>query len=131
VERRVKAHLSISVLAYHFVHVLRDCGQTRCASRYVRAAMPSCRRMQAYAGAPALQCAQVPLRQCSDPTTLGGWLAACDSRDQAVWMAHQRSGMTLTAIAAELGLSVGRVSQLVARARAVGSGAGEGYKLKT
>ena len=48
-------------------------------------------------------------------------------------MAHQRSGMTLTAIAAELGLSVGRVSQLVARARRVGSGAdaGEGYKLKT
>jgi len=88
-------------------------------------------RMQAQAGALALQCAQVPLRQCSDPTTLGGWLAACDSRDQAVWMAHQRSGMTLTAIAAELGLSVGRVSQLVARARGVGSGAGEGYKLKT
>ena len=48
-------------------------------------------------------------------------------------MAHQRSGMTLTAIAAELGLSVGRVSQLVARARGAGSGAGEGegYKSKT
>jgi DNA-directed RNA polymerase specialized sigma24 family protein len=88
-------------------------------------------RMQAHAGAPALQCAQVPLRQRADPTSLVGWLAACDSRDQAVWMAHQRSGMTLTAIAAELGLSVGRVSQLVARARGAGSGEGEGYKLKT
>ena len=75
-------------------------------------------RMQAQAGAPALYCAEVPRRQRSDPTTLSRWLAACDSRDEAVWMAHRRSGMTLTAIAAELGLSIGRVSQLVARARA-------------
>jgi len=64
-------------------------------------------RMQAQAAAPALQCAQMPLRQRADPTSLVGWLAACDSREQVVWMAHQRSGMTLTAIAAELGLSVG------------------------
>ena len=73
--------------------------------------------MQAQAGAAALQCAEIPRRQRSDPTTLSGWLAACDSRDEAVWMAHRRSGVTLTAIAAELRLSVGRVSQLVARGK--------------
>ena len=78
-------------------------------------------RMQTQAGAAALQCAAVPRRQRSDPTTLSGWLAACDSRGEAVWMAHKRSGMTLTAIAAELGLSVGRVSQLAAAVRGVRS----------
>jgi len=89
-------------------------------------------RMHAQAGAPALKCAEVPRRQRSDPTTLSGWLAACDSRDEAAWMAHKRSGMTLTAIAAELGLSVGRVSQLVARVRGLGevglNGAGVNIK---
>jgi len=41
-------------------------------------------RMQGHPGAPALQCMQVPRRQRADPTTLSGWLAACDSRDEAV-----------------------------------------------
>ena len=79
-------------------------------------------RMQGHRGAPALQCMQVPRRQRADPTTLSGWLAACDSHDEAVRVAHQRSSMTLTVIAAELGLSVGRASQL--DARAIGSRAG-------
>ena len=74
-------------------------------------------RMQAQAGAPALRCTQVPRRQRADPTTLSGWLAACDSRDEAMWLAHQRNSMTLTVVAAELGLSVSRASQLDARAR--------------
>jgi len=79
-------------------------------------------RMQAQAGAPALRCTQVPRRQRADPTTLSGWLAACDSRDEAVRVAHQRSSMTLTVIAVDLGLSVSCASQL--DARATGSRAG-------
>lgn len=60
---------------------------------------------------------RAPRSQRAEPVSLQQWLAQCDSREQALWMAHQRSGMTLTAIAAELGLTPGRVSQLVAKAR--------------
>jgi DNA-directed RNA polymerase specialized sigma subunit len=48
--------------------------------------------------------------------SLADWLARTQSREQALWMAHTQSGMSLTAMAAELGLSVSRVSQLVKRA---------------
>lgn len=36
----------------------------------------------------------------------------------ALWMAHTRSGLRMTAMAAELGLSVARVSQLIAKVQA-------------
>jgi putative transposase len=78
-------------------------------------------RARALAGAPALQKAQNPHPQRAEPLTLAQWLERSPSREQALWMAHQQGGMTLTAIAAEMGLSLGRVSQLVAKA---GKGSG-------
>jgi REP element-mobilizing transposase RayT len=82
-------------------------------------------RMQARATAPApsLAEAQVPRRQRAAPVTLQQWLDTAPSREQALLWAHQRGGMTLTAMAAEIGLSLGRVSQLVAKAR-LGEGSG-------
>lgn len=74
-------------------------------------------RMQALATVPALANAQVPRTQRAAPVTLQQWLDSAPSREHALLSAHQRGGMTLTAIAAQLGLSLGRVSQLVAKAR--------------
>jgi DNA-directed RNA polymerase specialized sigma subunit len=50
-------------------------------------------------------------------------LATSDSRDEALYRAHVESGMSMSEIARELGLSVSRVSRLIARA--------EGAKGKT
>ena len=44
------------------------------------------------------------------------WLSTCDSREEALLRAHTESGLTMSAIAKELGLSVSRVSRLIARA---------------
>lgn len=62
----------------------------------------------------------IPLRQRSAPKALAAWLRECGSREEALWMAHSRSGLSMiamTAMAAELGLSVARVSQLIAKAQ--------------
>jgi putative transposase len=68
---------------------------------------------------PASQTAQsIPLRQRAVPKGLSDWLRECGSREEALWMAHTRSGLRMTALAAELGLSVARVSQLIAKAQA-------------
>ena len=75
-------------------------------------------RMQALM-APASKTAQtIPLRQRSAPKGLSDWLRECSSREEALWMAHTRSGLRMTALAAELGLSVARVSQLIAKVEA-------------
>lgn len=75
-------------------------------------------RMQALM-APASKTAQtIPSRQRSVPKGLSDWLRECGSREEALWMAHTRSGLRMTALAAELGLSVTRVSQLIAKAEA-------------
>ncbi|WP_263561852.1 transposase [Paucibacter sp. DJ1R-11] len=47
---------------------------------------------------------------------LAQWLALAPSREEALRRAHTEGGMTMTAIAAELGLTVARVSQLVSKA---------------
>jgi hypothetical protein len=44
------------------------------------------------------------------------WLAQGPSREEALRRAHTEGGLTMTAMAAELGLTVARVSQLVSRA---------------
>ena len=73
-------------------------------------------RMQALM-APASKTAQtIPLRQRGAPKGLSDWMRECSSREEALWMAHTRSGLRMTALAAELGLSVVRVSQLIAKA---------------
>ena len=66
---------------------------------------------------PALADAQVPRTQRAAPVTLQQWLDSAPSREHALLSARQRGGMTLKAIAAQLGLSLGRVSQLLAKAR--------------
>lgn len=66
--------------------------------------------------APASKTAQsIPLSQRGAPKSLSDWLRECGSREEALWMAHTRSGLRMTALAAELGLSVTRVSQLIAK----------------
>ncbi|MEJ6008103.1 transposase [Paucibacter sp. AS339] len=42
------------------------------------------------------------------------WLARSDSREQALYRAHTEGGHSMTALAAQLGLSVSRISRLVA-----------------
>jgi len=43
------------------------------------------------------------------------WLQHGPTRDQAIWRADRESGLPMTAIAAELGLSISRVSRVIAR----------------
>ncbi len=44
------------------------------------------------------------------------WLGVCDSREEALFRAHTEGALTMSAIAKELGVSVSRVSRLIARA---------------
>ena len=74
-------------------------------------------QVQALAPQASLRSASVPRPQRTRPGTLGQWLQASASREEALARAHVEGGMTMTAIAAELGLSVGRVSQLIGRAK--------------
>ena len=60
----------------------------------------------------------VPKAQRVAPKTLAHWLRVSSSREQALHCAHVESGITMTALAAELGLTVARVSQLIAREEA-------------
>ncbi len=76
-------------------------------------------RMQAFlapAGSLGQQASlhEVPRQQRLEPVTLAQWLERSPTREQALWLAHTRSGMTMTAMARELGLSVSRVSRLIA-----------------
>ena len=76
-------------------------------------------RMQALM-TPASQVAPaIPRCQRVTPKTLADWMRECSgNREEALWMAHTRSGLRMTALAAELGLSVARVSQLIAKVEA-------------
>lgn len=47
--------------------------------------------------------------------TLTEWLAACETREEALWRAHVESGISISEIARGLERSVSRVSRLVAR----------------
>lgn len=75
-------------------------------------------RVQARAAAARLGAPEVPLSQRTRPQarTLSDWLAACDARAEALYRAHREGGLTMTAMARELGVSVARVSQLVKKA---------------
>jgi REP element-mobilizing transposase RayT len=59
---------------------------------------------------------EIPKAQRRTTRSLAQWLNACDSREEALFQAHTESGLTMSAIAKELGLSVSRVSRLIARA---------------
>lgn len=73
-------------------------------------------RMQEAALPTAKRSAPVPKPQRSSTRSLAGWLAQCGSREEALHRAYTESGLTMTAMAAELGLTVARVSQLIAKA---------------
>jgi len=48
--------------------------------------------------------------------TLAQWLASCENREEALYRAHTEGAPSMSAIARELGLSVSRMSRLIARA---------------
>jgi len=58
----------------------------------------------------------IPKAQRSVPRTLTHWLSACGTREEALRRAYVHSGISMTSLAAELGLTTARVSQLIARA---------------
>ena len=70
------------------------------------------------AASASLRAAAVPRPQRSRPMPLSHWLQVCATREEAFYRAHVDSGMTMTAIGAEVGLTMGRVSQLIQRAEA-------------
>ena len=47
--------------------------------------------------------------------SLGQWLQSCATREEALYRAHTESGLSMSAMARELGLSVSRISRLIAR----------------
>ena len=63
----------------------------------------------------------IPREQTRPPQTMQHWLNTSQTREQALRQAHVEGGLTLTAMARELGLSVSRVSRLVARAARLGA----------
>ena len=74
-------------------------------------------RMQALAEPPRKAARDTPRAQRSAPSTLQQWLAQCASREEALYRAHTEGALTMTALARELGLSISRVSRLIARAQ--------------
>ncbi len=62
--------------------------------------------------------AEVPRAQRRRPLMLGPVGAQSESRERALLRANIEHGITMTALARELGLSVSRVSRLIARAEA-------------
>jgi REP element-mobilizing transposase RayT len=65
------------------------------------------------ASATSLRSSSVPRAQRSRPIPLSHWLKVCATREEAFYRAHVESGMTMTAIGAEVGLTIGRISQLI------------------
>ena len=57
----------------------------------------------------------IPKVQRRKARTLAQWLASCENREEALYRAHTQSALSMSAIARELGLSVSRVSRLIAR----------------
>jgi hypothetical protein len=77
-------------------------------------------RMQGLADPVAKSRPDIPKPQRSLPRTLVDWLVDTpNQRELALRNAHVQSGISMTSIARELGLSVARVSQLIARAEKV------------
>ncbi len=60
---------------------------------------------------------QTSKAQRRSPRAVARWLKRCKAREAALLQAHARSGLTMTAMAAELGFRAARVGQLMARAQ--------------
>jgi putative transposase len=63
---------------------------------------------------------EVPAVQRRQPRTIKQWLKAAESREQGIHNAHVQGAHTMSAIATELGLSVSRISRLIASFEAKG-----------
>jgi putative transposase len=72
-------------------------------------------RMQALMAAPRMQDRDIPRPQRLPVKPLQEWLAQSASREEGLYRAHAQGGMSMTSIAAGLGLSVSRVSRLIAQ----------------
>lgn len=71
-------------------------------------------RMQAHLPPPLRETAEIPKTQRSGaPLSLQECLDRAGERNRAIAMAYREGGMTMTAIARELGLSVARVSRVI------------------
>jgi putative transposase len=75
-------------------------------------------RMQRLAAPERLRDRSAPKTQRLRPRSLQAWLKHCASRHEALRCAYVHSGLTMTSMAKELGLTIARVSQLIARAEA-------------
>jgi len=75
-------------------------------------------RMLATSPVAAVGLREVPRAQRARRRTLAQWIAQAATRSEGLRQAYREGGMTMTAIAAELGLSVSRVSRLIAAAEA-------------
>jgi AraC-like DNA-binding protein len=72
-------------------------------------------RMQALASDRAVSNKEIPKAQRASPKTLQDWLGLMPNRDEAIVAAHQHSRLSMSDIARALGLSVSRVSRIIAR----------------
>lgn len=72
-------------------------------------------RMQKLAEPQRKAAHEIPKAQRRTARSLAQWLRDCDSREESLFRAHTESGLTMSAMAKELGLSVSRVSRLIAR----------------
>jgi REP element-mobilizing transposase RayT len=73
-------------------------------------------RMQEQVDQQRAQSREIPRVQRAEPASLMQWLAKGLSREQALRAAHERSGVSMTQLASEIGASVGWVSKLIKRA---------------
>ncbi len=73
-------------------------------------------RMQALAEPQNSADPDIPRVQRSKARSLDQWLSSCTTREEALLRAHTESALSMSAIARQLGLSVSRVSRLIAQA---------------
>jgi putative transposase len=74
------------------------------------------RRMQAQMQPHQQQDKQIPKVQRQRTQNWSAWLARCQGdRDEALYLAYQQGGMTMTQLGREAGLSISHVSRLIAK----------------
>jgi len=73
-------------------------------------------RMQALAEPQRTADRDIPKAQRRKARSLAQWLGGSATREEALYRAHTEGALSMSAIARELGLSVSRVSRLIARA---------------
>lgn len=77
-------------------------------------------RMQSHVATTQRASVDIPKQQRMKATTWKSCLKQSGNRDEAIRLAYREAGMTMTAIAKELGLSVSRVSRVIAAEEAKG-----------